>query len=124
MRAVTSATAAVVLGIDRKSLDSLLARIGHDLLPPGRQGLERRIPVGTLGELLLTLEVMADLQLPARQALQVARNALAGRTEIGGYLRLDADLDTLRRDVEQRLGLAIESVVRPRRGRPRRHPAD
>lgn len=120
MRAVTSATAAAVLGIDRRALDSLLARIGGDILPAGRQGVERRIPVATLGELLLTLDLISDLQLPARQALLLARSGLSGRTSLGGFLRLAVDLDSLQDEVERRLGLAIESVVRPRRGRPRK----
>ena len=45
MRAVTTATAATVLGIERRSLDNLLLQLGPLALPPGRQGLERRIPV-------------------------------------------------------------------------------
>lgn len=139
MRAVTTATAAAVLGLDRKALDSLLVRLGADLLPQGRQGLERRIPVGLLEVLALTSDIAAAMNISARQAFAFAQLLIAhedgsineniegsrtshrgpGNTSIGAFLTVDADLDALRREIDERLETAIESVVRPKRGRPR-----
>ena len=41
MRAVTSSTAAAILGIERKTFDNLVARLDDPELPRGRQGVER-----------------------------------------------------------------------------------
>lgn len=144
MRAVTTATAAAVLGLDRKALDSLLVRLGTDVLPQGRQGLERRIPVGLLEVLALTSDISAAINIPARQAFAFAQLLIAhedlsapahgsrasdgssgairrrpGGTSIGTFLTVDADLSALRQAIDERLEMAIESVVRPARGRPR-----
>jgi hypothetical protein len=41
---------------------------------------------------------------------------------VGRYSRLVVDHSALKREIQQRLEFAIESVVRPRRGRPRSRP--
>ena len=120
MRAVTSATAAAVLGIRAKQLDNVLARIGDGAVVRGRQGLERRIPIHRLPELGLTLELVGRLGLPVRKAHRVAAAVIRGDLEVGPILALAADLDRLRRDIDERLAMTIESLVRPRRGRPPR----
>lgn len=143
MRAITTATAAVILGIERKALDNMLARIDEEVLPKGRQGVERRIPVSLLERLAITADLAATMGAPVREAYRVARfltdpvagqgsdpasapvPAAGGRREtvealLGPHLRLAVDLAALRRDIQDRAELAIESVVRRRRGRPRR----
>ena len=120
MRAVTTATAAFALGVDRKTLDNLIRRVDPEALPPGKQGLERRVPVGLLAELSLALELGAQLGVPATRAHPVARELLAGSVRLGRYLVLDADVGRAQAELEEGLAQAIESVVRPRRGRPRR----
>lgn len=146
MRAVTTTTAAIVLGIDRKVLDNLLVRLAPEALPKGRQGVERRIPISLLEHLALTTELSEMLGVPVREAFTLSRaltgeiplgpgnerpragqgssggsgDPHAGRAILGDYLRIDADLARLREDLDARLALAIESVVRRPRGRPRR----
>lgn len=118
MRAVTTATAAAVIGIDRKSLDNLLLRLGPTHLAPGRQGVERRIPVNMLPELFLAVEFSRTLDAPVRQAFELARRSLAGDSSVGTFARLAVDIESVQAEVEERLSAAIESVVRRPRGRP------
>jgi hypothetical protein len=146
VRAVTTSTAAIVLGIKRKALDNLLVRLGPEALPKGRQGVERRIPIPLLEHLALTTELSETLGVPIREAFILSR-ALTGKVPLdqgsqdpagalegsgtepvardggatlGDDLRIDADLERLRQDLDARLALAIEAVVRRPRGRPRR----
>jgi hypothetical protein len=137
LRAITTATAAAVLSIDRKSLDNLLSRIGAELLTTGRQGVERRIPVAALEDIALTAELAAHLNIPTREAFDLARRLLGrnamdrrsgpyhtagdtfvGSVAVGPFIHLGIDLRALRAELHARLELAIESHVRPRRGRP------
>jgi hypothetical protein len=117
--------------MDRKSFDSFLARLGADVLPPGRQGVERRVPVGSLELLALTREISEELRVPAREAIALAKAALGGEVAlatdlhesvatIGRFSSLQVDRAALKREIQERLESAIESVVRPRRGRPPR----
>ena len=118
----------------RKSLDNLLGRIGAGVVGQGRQGVERRIPVALLEELALTVELSRRAGIPAREAFDLAR-ALLGRIQLdptrpgvspdfigsvslGPFVQLGADLHALRDELQARLEVAIESVVRRRRGRP------
>lgn len=137
MRAVTTATAAAVISIDRKSLDNLLSRIGADAGARGRQGVERKIPVRMLEEIALTVELGERLRIPVREAYALARQLLGrdalravtpslqpepefvGSVNLGPFIHLGADLRALRAQLQARLELAIEMHVRPRRGRPR-----
>ncbi len=125
MRAVTTATAALVLGVERKSLDNLLNRIDPDALPKGRQGVERRIPIALLETLAITSDLMATLGSPARETFHVARliaatpTADGARAQLGPFISVSVDLPALRREINERLEQAIERVVRRPRGRPR-----
>lgn len=140
MRAVTAATAAAILELDQKTFDNLLLRIGDAALPPGRQGVERRIPVALLEDLMLTRDVSQSLGVPTRQAFAVARRLL-GRTDglvpgvapeaefvgsmrAGTFVQLGADLQALREHVQDRFEAAVETVVRRPRGRPARSSAN
>ena len=120
MRAVTTATAAAVLGIERKTLDNLIGRLGAGLLPAGRQGVERRVPVTALADIFLVLELIEALQLPARRAFELIRQRVPRLDSGSDFVSIEVRRDRAVREVELRLGHAIESVVRPRRGRPRR----
>ncbi len=122
MRAVTTATAALVLGIERKSLDNLLNRIGPGVLPRGRQGVERRIPIALLETLAITADLMETLGSPARETFHVARmlaDAPGVRAQLGPFVNLSVDLPALRLELSEKLEQAIERVVRRPRGRPR-----
>lgn len=124
MRAVTSATAAAVLQLDRKAFDNLLQRLGESSAPRGRQGVERRIGLSQLEELFLTSELSTHLGLSAREANRLARALIEadapGRLQMGPLVRLEMDLPALRNELRRRYEAAVESVVRPRRGRPPR----
>jgi hypothetical protein len=120
MRAVTSATAAAVIGIERKAFDNMLSRIEGPELPRGRQGLERRIPVSLLPQLLLSAELSARLGVSLKDSFQLARDLLDGRDPGGPFVSIRADVPRLRAEIDRQLESAIETVVRPRRGRPRR----
>lgn len=135
MRAVTGATAADILGLEQKAFDNLLLRIGPDALAPGRQGVERRIPVALIEDLLLTRELSAGLGVPTKESFQLARRLLGrslvsgrpdlqadfvGSLHVGAFIQLATDVSALRRQVQLRLEAAVETVVRRRRGRPPR----
>jgi hypothetical protein len=124
MRAVTSATAAAVLQLDRKAFDNLLQRLGESTAPKGRQGVERRIGLAQLEELFLTAELCTHLGLSARDAFRLAQSIIGtdspGQLRIGTLIRLEMDLPALRAELRRRYEVAVESIVRPRRGRPPR----
>lgn len=119
MRAVTSDTAAAVLGVSRRQLDNALSRIGSAAIDIGRQGVSRRIPINRLPVLFVALELTARTGLPVRRSYQVAAALVAREFVPGPYLRLEVDLDRIRRIIDERLAVAIETTVTPVRGRPR-----
>lgn len=119
--------------MDRKSFDNFLLRIGSDAIPAGRQGVERRIALALLEELLLAKELNVSLGVPAKEAYLTACRLLGrtpaaapsapqgefvGSLRIGNFVQLGADLGTLRAELQQRYENAVETVVRPQRGRP------
>ena len=120
MRAINSATAAAVLGLEQRSFDNMIARIGASELPRGRQGLARRIPVSVLPRLLLTAMLADRLGIPYRQAYRVARKLLDGEQPGAPLIHVHLDLEALIGQVDARIEQAIESVVPQPRGRPRR----
>ena len=119
MRAITTDTAAAAIGIQKKALDNLLGRLDLPEAVSGRQGVDRRIPVTLLPELLVAVEISERLGVSVRAAFDLARRLSAGPIDLGPYLHLRADFSSVRGEVEEQLEVAIESVVRKRRGRPR-----
>lgn len=119
MRAVTTATAAAAIGLHKKALDNLLGRLELPEAVSGRQGVDRRIPVSLLPDLLLTAELADQLGIPTRLAFALARRLAAGSIEAGPFLRVHADTESIQGEVERQLEIAIETVVRKPRGRPR-----
>jgi hypothetical protein len=139
VRAVTAATAAAVLQVDQKTFDNLLLRIGPSAnLAPGRQGVERRIPVALIEDLVLTRDLCAALGVSARDGFALARQLLGrdplrpglsadagfvGSLHAGAFVQLGVDLAALHQTVQERLEAAIEAVVKRPRGRPARSSA-
>lgn len=119
MRAVTTATAAAAIGMQKKALDNLLGRLELPEAVSGRQGVDRRIPVSLLSDLLLTAELSDQLGIPIRTAFALARRLAAGTIEAGPFLRVHADTVSIQGEVDRQLEVAIETVVRKPRGRPR-----
>lgn len=125
-----------MLQVDQKTFDNLLLRIGSSAsLPRGRQGVERRIPVALIEDLVLTRDLSAALGVSARDAFALARQLLGrdplrpglsadagfvGSLHAGAFVQLGVDLAALREAVHQRLESAIETVVKRPRGRPAR----
>ncbi len=119
--------------LDQKTFDNLLLRVGSEAVTPGRQGVERRIPVVLIEELLLARDLSAALAIPTRDAFAVARRLLGrsgssgevaldggfhGSLHVGEFIQLGADLTGLRATLQARLESAVETVVRRPRGRP------
>src|SRR5262245_32354688 len=112
MRAITSATAAAALGIDRKTFDSLLSRLKASELPRGRQGVERRIPIGLLPDLLLASELNSSLGVPFPAAFDLARSLTRGDQPATPLVRLEVDFVLLRETMNRELESAIETMVK------------
>ena len=110
MRAVTTATAAIVLGVERKALDNILVRLGRDALPLGRQGIERRIPVALLETLALTEELSDGLGMRIRDAFFVARLLTTSTDNVPDANRV-ADR-VAHRPVGRPAGRATEEITR------------
>lgn len=119
MRAVTTATAAVAIGLNKKALDNLLARLDLTRAVAGRQGVERRIPVVLLPQLLLTAELSDQLGMPIRSAFALAWRLGTGEAAAGAFVRVSADTSAIQLEIDRQLEVAIETVVRRPRGRPR-----
>ena len=83
MRAITTATAAAAIGIQKKALDNLLGRLDLPEAVSGRQGVDRRIPVTLLPELLVAVEISERLGVSVRAAFGLARRLSAGPIDLG-----------------------------------------
>jgi hypothetical protein len=127
MRAYTSKTIALTLGVHPKWVDNLLSH--HELpgIDSGRQGVGRRISdVG-----LLAIEVVrllgAELSIPMARAAELATGALQSRDETLSTLTTPAGIAVVLPIAELELRLrrqivdAVETVAEPRRGRPPRN---
>ena len=120
VRAINSATAASVIGLDHRAFSNMIGRIGPSELPEGRQGLARRIPVSLLPRLLLTAELMQQFGIPSGEAYRVAQTIEQGTPTTGQFVSIRANLEAIRMHIDTQLEHAIESVVPRPRGRPPR----
>jgi hypothetical protein len=121
LQKITTATAAVALGVDRKSLDNILAREARHLLPDGRQGRSRRLPVATLETLAIALILNRDIGIPVSKGIDLAeslRKAPNQEIGIGRLGKLHFDVAGLRPSLSAAIDEAIEEVHPRRRGRP------
>lgn len=105
--------------MQKKALDNLLGRLDLPEAASGRQGVERRIPVTLLPELLLTAELTDQLDMPIRSAFALARRLVAGEVALGPFLNVRAETAALSEEIDRELEVAIETVVRRPRGRPK-----
>jgi len=119
LRAVTTATAAAIIGLERNAFQNMITRIRASELPRGRQGLERRIPVTLLPRLLMCAELAQRLGLPFWEAYSLAQRLARGEGTAGPFIRIYVDLERIEREIDAQLETAVETVVRPKRGRPR-----
>jgi len=121
LRKITTTTAAMALGIDRKNLDNILCREGRNLIPDGRQGRSRQVPIATLETLAIALVLNRDLRIPLTKGIELAeslRKAPNQEIGIGRLGTLHFDIAKLRPSLSHAVEEAIEEVHPRRRGRP------
>lgn len=122
-RAYSVAAAAFALDVAPKWLDNFLSQ--HDV--PGvvaaERGVARRIPLSALVLVAIARDLQRELGVGLGRGLEAAVR-LVGRDDdtsilpIGEAAVLRVDLAALRRSIEDRLVIAMEVLVAPRRGRP------
>lgn len=121
MQKVTTATAAVALGVERKLLDNILSREARHLVPGGRQGRSRRIPIATIETLAIALLLHRDLEIPVSRGVELAESLRTSPIQeigIGRLGKLYFDVAGLRPSLSEAINEAIEEVHPRRRGRP------
>jgi hypothetical protein len=121
LKTLSTDAAAAAIGVDRKTLDNLLAREGRSLLERGRRGRSRRIPVDALIIIATAFILNRDLGVGIANALELAKrvNAEQGPVAIGSLTSLAFDVARLREALESSIDEALESVAERTRGRPR-----
>ena len=123
MRLVTTRLAAAALGVAPKALDNLLVREAKFLVPPGKRGLARLIPLPSLELLAVALLLVRDAGIPRGKAVVLARSLVGsdrGEMALGTLGRLSYDLAALRRVVESAIADNWEEGSLRPRGRPPR----
>ncbi len=122
MKTLSTDVAAAALGVDRKTLDNLLAREGRSLLGIGARGRRRRIPVEVLEVTAIAMILNRDLGVTVAKGLELAAlivAAPASTVPLGSLGTLAFDLTLLRQALELSITEALESTAEPTRGRPR-----
>ena len=122
MKTLSTASAAIAIGVDRKTLDNALAREASSLVLTGRRGRSRRIPIAALERIAVAFVLKRDLGVSVAKGLELAELVLSepsSSVAIGSLGRLTFDLPRLRRTLELAVDDALESVAEPARGRPR-----
>jgi hypothetical protein len=122
MRTISTDTSAVALGVDRKTVDNILAREARSLVPSGSRGRSRRISIDVLERIAIALVLQRDLGVGIATGLDLANRVIASpshSTNIGSLGALTLDATRLRRALELSVDEALESVPERPRGRPR-----
>lgn len=124
MRGLTTQTAALALGVERKILDNILAREAKPFASAGRRGKNRRIDFPTLERIAIALILNRDLGVPISKGLDLAERILRAPRDrelpLGSLMSLRFDTAHLHRALESAIADAVEEFVPPRRGRPPR----
>lgn len=122
MRTLSTASAAVALGIDKKTLDNIVARDCRSIILTGRRGRSRQIPVAALERIAVAFILNRDLGVSFARGIELAElifNAPFSAVSIGSLGTLTFDVSRLRRTLELAIDEALEAVAEPARGRPR-----
>src|ERR1039458_1420103 len=104
MRMLSTDAAALALGIEKKSLDNILSREGRSLLPSGRRGRGRRIPMAALERVAIALILDRDLGVGLANGLELAGKVLGAPTssiQFGSLGTLSLDVESLRRKLDR-----------------------
>ena len=64
-------------------------------------------------------ELAQRLGLPFWEAYSLAQRLARGEGTAGPFIRIYVDLERIEREIDAQLETAVETVVRPKRGRPR-----
>ncbi len=121
MRTLSTGAAAVALGVERKTLDNVLAREGRALLREGSRGRSRQIPVEVLERVAIALILNRDLGVALARGLELAGTILqspASPVPVGTLGALSFDVHGLRQTLERSIDDALEGVAPLTRGRP------
>ena len=113
MKTLSTVSAAVALGVDRKTLDNALAREASSLV---------LIPIAALERIAVAFVLNRDLGVSVAKGLELAELVFAKPSSpvaIGSLATLTFDVSRLRRTLELAIDEALESVAEPARGRPR-----
>lgn len=122
MRTLSTTSAAVAIGVERKILDNILARECRSIIVTGRRGRNRQIPVAVLERIAVAFILRRDLGVSIARGLEIAELLFASPSSpvpIGSLGALAFDVARLRRTLELAVDEALESVAEPARGRPR-----
>jgi hypothetical protein len=117
---LTTATAAVALGISQKRLDNILARRPYALVASGRRGRSRKLSPHLLEHVAVAILLNRDLGTPLGDSIRLARSLIGGdgHHALGALGSLRFDLASLRHSLDDAIASALEETPTPRRGRP------
>ena len=121
MRTLSTASAAVAIGVDRKILDNILTRECRSIILTGRRGRSRQIPVAVLERIAVAFILNRDLGVSIARGLEIAKQLAdtpSSSVAVGSLGELKFDLKRLRQSLELSIDDALESVAEPIRGRP------
>lgn len=116
-----TSTTAAALGVTPKWLDNLLSHNEIAGLSQESQGVARRLSLASVTQIALAKELIDELDLSARSALQIAQRILEepdGSLTLSPRLALQVSINELRAHVLAQLAHAVEIAPSPRRGRP------
>lgn len=117
-RAYTVATIALALGTSNKWVDNALSHYRVSGVQQTRQGIRRTISVVGVLELSVSQDLLG-LGVPLARAIMTARRLVeTGEMELAQELRLQLDIGSLKRKLEEKLEFAVEAAPLPKRGRP------
>jgi hypothetical protein len=122
MKTLSTVSAAAALGVDRKTLDNVLAREARSLVSTGNRGRSRRIPVAALEQIAVAFVLNRDFGVSLAKGIELAAPIIRSSGSpipVGSLGMLSFDVAQLRRTLEQAVDEALESVAEPVRGRPR-----
>lgn len=122
-RSYTVVAAAFALDVAPKWLDNFLSQHVVPGVVAAERGVARRVPLSALVLIAIARDLQRGLGVGLGRGLEAARKLVDGDGNPGvlpvgdaGVLRVD--LGVLRRAIEDRLVIAMEILVPPRRGRP------
>ena len=116
-------TAAFAVGVPKKWVDNLTSHHPLTGVDSTRRGVRREFSFDAVVLLSIVRALIDELGVPLRRAVEVAEQA--HRSENGSVrfrsgAQLSVDIESVAREIRQRLLEAVESVPRIRRGRPSR----